>query len=311
MASILKSNVAYMGATTLQTLDDLEVTAESYTERVENDGGRVVDSAHLDDTFDFLDSESISPRNFIIGASFGVREINGKIDKIYAFNGNDLVRNPTGQIVWYLDESGAFPVFKMDVVTGQQAVMRSQSTQYIMRPAHTSYVAGMSGVDMVSGDSNFTTLSCHPPGALGASMFSMQLFNNSASLDKQRFLIPNSTYNPASGAGGQTNRFDAGTPYADYAAISAYMDVGGDLVTTYENGVLIMGPTATDSAGFALTGGMFDPSATLVQFVLGGSVEATVLTANNKQKVAEAWVVSGGSTAFALALSERLDALYS
>jgi hypothetical protein len=316
MSMVSKSNVPHLGADTLPTLSSLAVTAASYTARVEADGGRIVDPSALASAFTFLAAQGMSARNFIHGASFGVRDVNGQIDKIYAFNGNDLVRSDPGNQVremWTLDESGSFPVFKVEVTAANRfpESMKTQSTHYLMRPGHTGYVAAAAGVNMVASDNQYLiALSAHPPGGLPPHAFSIEGFNTDSALNKYRVIVPNGAYDPANAAN-FTLRYDAGTPYADYAAIAAYIDTTNRQVTTWNNGVVVANASNLDGLGFAWTAGSFNPAATLMQFTMGSTVDSGATTRYNKQKVAEVWHVSGGTSAFGLALSQRLDTLYS
>lgn len=311
MSKVNKSNIPYAGADTLSSLSSLEVTAATYTARVEADGGRVVDSTHLSDTFTFIAAQGISPRNLIFGASFGVREVNGKIEKLYAFNGNDLVFQPglngSEQLsAWELDETGSFPVLKMDTATGFQTDMRTQSLQYLMKPGDTSYTVGAAGVNMVASDSIYLMpLSAFIPGSTSARAFAIEGFNSDDALNKYRIATPDGTYLTA----GTVRVWNAGSPYADYAGVAAWIDTVNRKVTTWNNGVVDVNNSNTDSSGFAWGAGTYSPSADLVRFVMGGAVNNGSSARYNKQKIAEVWHVSGGSSAFGLALSQRLGTL--
>lgn len=240
-----------------------------------------------------------------------------EVDKIYALNGNDLVRSDSGNFIrekWTLDESGTFPFFKVDTSASLVSAecMKAQALQYLMRAGHTSYLAAAAGVNMVSGDGNvLVPFSAYIPGAVQARAFAIEGFYADSGLNKYRIATPDGTYDPTSGAGGQVRFWDVGTPYADWAAVAAYVDTTNRQVTTWNNGAVITGPTNTDSSGFAWASGTFDPTANLMQFLMGGATSGGATTRYNKQKVAEVWHVSGATSAQGLAISQRLDTLYS
>lgn len=317
MSKVHKSNVPYVGSATLATLSGLEITAATYTARVEADGGYINDSAHLSDTFTFLGAQGISPRNLIFGARFGIREVNGKVDKLYAFNGNDLILNDAGNTafeMWRLDETGSFPVVKVETTSssGAAGAMKTQGLQYLVNPGHTSFVAAASGVNMVANDSIYMyPLTAFYPGAAQVRVFAIEGFNTDDALNKFRFATPDGTYDKTSAAGGQQRFWDAGTPYADYAALAAYVNFTARQVTTWNNGAVVVNASNTDSSGFAWAAGSHSPTADLVRFMMGGAVNGGSTSRQNKQKIAEVWHISGGTSAQGLALSQRLDTLYS
>lgn len=315
MSKVHKSNVPYLGSATLATLSGLEVTAATYTARVEADGGEIIDASAVSDAFAFCAAQGISPRNWILGASFGVRHVNGKVDKIYAFNGNDLMRNVPGSTsleMWKLDQSGSFPVFKIETTSpgASPDIMKAQALQYLMNPGHTTWIAAGSGMNAVSGD-GFSThiLSAYAPVGQG-NAFSIDGYFNDSGLNRWRTITPNGTYDPTTAAAGTQRTWTAASPYVDYAGLAVFVNTTSREVTAYSNGSATVGPSNTDSAGFAWAAGFVHSSA-LFRFLMGGVVDIGGSTfRSNKAKIVEAWHVSGGTTAQALALSQRLDTLY-
>lgn len=317
MSTIIPSEAAYFGPSgTQKALSDTRITAASYTARVVADGGRIVSAAAVTDAFNFCTANGISPKNLIYSASFGVREVNGVVDKIYSFNGNDLINyyasNPAFE-PFRLDASGTFPVFKMQVTLNNKTagLMRTLNAQHLMEPGHTSWIAAGSGADMVSGSGQgVAMISAYSPVS-GNNAFIIEGYKAEPGFDKYRIQTPQGAYDPVPGGSGALNNWDAGTPCADWAGVAAYVNYGSRQVTTYNNGAIAYGPSNLDSNGFPWGAG-FNPSTALMVFVMGGQVS---LAGNpfrfNNQKIAEAWHVSGGTTAQALALSQRLDTLYS
>lgn len=315
MSTIIPSEAAYCGPSgTQKSLADTRITAASYTARVLADGGRIVSSAAVTSAFNFCTTNSISPKNLIFGASFGIREANGFVDKIYSFNGNDLVNffpNDASFELFRLDETGTFPAFKMQSSFNRRTfgMMQCMNLQHLMEPGHTSWIAAGSGMSINANDGqSLVIISAHAPVGKGNAII-IEGFKNDSGLDKYRLQSPNGTYDPNSNVGGGIRYWDAGTPYTDWAGISMFVNYSARQVTTYNNGVIALGPANVDSQGFAWADG-FDHSSALFQFLMGGQVSTGTYRSNN-QKIAEAWHVSGGTTAQALALSQRLDTLYS
>jgi hypothetical protein len=313
MSKVHKSNIPYVGSATLATLSGLEITAATYTARVEADGGEVIDAAHLTDTFTFLGAQGISPRNLIFGASFGVRKVNDRIEKLYAFNGNDLTIFDPGTVTletWRLDETGAFPVVKTETTApgASAGALKTQGLQYLVNPGHTSFVCAASGVNMVANDGNaLVPISAYYPGSAQPRAFSIEGWNTDAGLNVIRVITPNGNYDSA----GTIRQWYTANPYADYVASAAYVNFTARQVTTWGNGAAVVSASNVDSTGFTWDAGAFSPSANLVRFMMGGTVNNSIATRYNKQKVAEVWHISGGTSAQGLALSQRLDTLYS
>jgi hypothetical protein len=313
MSRVSKSNASWVGTASVPSLADLEVTAATYTARVEADGGRVVDAAHLAATFAFIAAQGMSPNNLIYGARFGVREVNGKVNKVYAFNGNDLTWQDGNTFEqWRLDESGAYAVLKVETTAPGKSpgFMKAQALQTLMKPGHTTYIAGGAGIDTVAGDASEASLMGAYSPVVFSNAFRISCINNVGGVVRQQFNTPNGTFDPAVFAGGYTRTWYAGA-YADGAGIAIFADTTARQCTAYCNGVITIGPSNLDSPGFAWAAGTYEPTTVQLQFVMGGTADLGVtIYRQNQQKVMEAWLVSGGTTANALALSQRMDTLY-
>lgn len=102
MSLILRSNVPYVGNKKLRSATVMAMSPQDYydqyRERVEADGGIIVNSSKTMATIEFLfHNELIARTNALVSASYGVRRdsLNG-VDKLYSLSGEDLIAKSYG-----------------------------------------------------------------------------------------------------------------------------------------------------------------------------------------------------------------------
>lgn len=303
MTIIIKSDAVYTGTGALPSLASLTYTAAKYKARVLADGGEIISDAAVNAAFAFLAANSVPARQFVVGASFGVKRSGASIDKLYSFDGNDMIRLSNGDVGMdpVLDTATyAYPVIQQTVTT----TLNNLRTKLLARvQSGDGYCFAQAARDN-GADSLYSTLVGYYPNGINLRPVGIVPFNGDSGLSAYWAFAPKAAYTPgALQAEAVANIKLTATPYAAWDGVCAHMTQSTGVCNLYVNGVL----KTTDTAA----GGLLDLRDQQL-YIAHSYIEhnnATKYYYKNNQ-FTELWNVKDCSPAFAMALSQRLADLY-
>jgi hypothetical protein len=293
MSVVVKSERMYQGQQTLQAASAIVFNYAAYVARVQADGGEIVDAAHTEDTFDFLIAQGVDLAQFVVGPRFGVRQSRGIIEKLYSFDGNDMVPASSGAGP-FIDYSGAYDVCRVDGVSAFKYFVSSRALP-LLAPGATGFCMGMAGAAYPN--PKFGYFNAMLDGTTNFPLFSLQMLNTAS--NALAVVGQDNSYNPALGPTIFSLETVNVAGYADYAGLVGHVNMSTNTVTAYKDGVS-SGTVVVAPAIYAYGG-----AAPKLSFGLdnGGGIYKT-------NTFAELWQIRNCSAAVAAALSTRLGTLY-
>lgn len=303
MTLIIKSDAVYTGTGSLPTLASLVYTAAKYKARVLADGGEIINSSAVDAAFAFLAANGVPARQFVVGASFGIKRSGASIDKLYSFDGNDMIRLANGDVGVdpVLDTTTyGYPVVEQTAVT----TLNNLRTKLLARvQSGDGYCFAQSARDN-GADSRYPTFAGYYPNGVNVQPVGIIPFNGDDAMSMYWGVAPKAAYTPGALQSATVASIKLeGAPYAAWDGVSFHMTQSTGVCNLYVNGALKTTGTAV--------GGLLDlrDQQLYIAHSYIEEINGTKYQYKNNQ-FTELWNVKDCSPAFALALSQRLADLY-
>lgn len=294
MSVVVKSERMYQGQQTLQAASAIVFNYAAYVARVEADGGEIVDAAHTSDTFAWMIAQGVDLAQFAVSPRFGVRQSRGIIEKLYSFDGNDMIAGGATGSGPFIDYSGSYDVARIDGTSGFKYLVTSRAVP-LLAPGATGFCMGMAGA--AKPNPKFGYFNAMLDGTTNFPLLSLQLLNTAS--NALAVVGQDSSYNPALGPTTFSLETVNVAGYADYAGLVGHVNMSTNTVTAYVDGV--SGGSVVAAPAIYAYGG----AAPKLYFALdqaGGIYKGDYF--------AELWQIRNCSAAVAAALSSRLGTLY-
>lgn len=284
-------------------------TYAEYAARVVADGGEVMDPVACADAFAFLNTNGIDTRQFIVGAKFGVRQISGIIQKVYSFDGNDLVPVyaagssgfAQGEGPFY-DTTGANATIRCDNIVSFCS-LKAQQPAPLAAAGASGFCLAYAGINRLNDAPNVEVFEAHPPGAANNYAALLSAFNGAYGVSYFEAAFMDSAYNPASAPSFATLEATntGSTTYVDFAGFCTHVNMSSSVIKTYLDG--------TQKSTITAAPGIYDYRATSMERTIPATYNGS-LTLRRGFAFAEFWGVNNCTDTFAAALSARLGTLY-
>ena len=301
MSLVLKSNVVSTAAN-LTSVALLTQTPQQYydafVERVQADGGEIVNSTELLNTINFLfDKKLIGKLNGLVGARYAVKRSGGNITKVYSLDGVDFVAkmfgsgqppllNTTDTAKPYIDMRNAGVSFNnVTLLKSEKKFVQSRALK-IGASAVMQNVAAMTGIIAQSIDSDVSTQAT-PMWRINAGVPAAMQFGTAPE-----------PYDAT--AGQNVLQFNALTNVANAEPIHFLADASKVAINTYKNGALTASKTRATSRA----------TATVEQYLTIGGYETNGSKGSGVGNFHEMWFFNNAAESDLLLVDAYLKARY-
>lgn len=306
MSIITRSDGLWTGPAVLTAISAAAQSAAQYTARVQADGGEIIDSAYVTDTFAFMIAQGISTHEFLVGSKLGIKREGSDVVKLYSLDGNDMVSAGNGEAGWYPQYDSttyAYPVVSATQATHTLNNFRTRRLTRIQAGDGWGFAYAMR--DDAS-DANIGSWQAYYPSGANAAPAGLIPFNGVAD-----GFNPASQFAYAPRVGYTTGASQAetvaclrsiATGYVAFDGIAMHARQSTGVLKVWQNNVLT--DTQTDASGFK--------NMRSEQLYLAfGYKEFSGLTRTYRQhQFAELWQVKNATEAQMQAISNRLGTTY-